>query len=164
VNNDVRLRGEVEEDSGFGKNKGNRGKRGVGLRVCCRAFSPFLCITWRGRRWAMDDYMREMGDLKTLVTKTLEKKGVLARIRVKLFARFCCILLICRIPMLWLHVHCDLSLDVRRSCKKNALTQLGVMASDVHCLLLLFVAFGDTQTGRNELRYFARTVHWHPST
>jgi hypothetical protein len=30
----------------------------------------------------MDDYMREMGDLKTLVTKTLEKKGVLARIRV----------------------------------------------------------------------------------
>jgi hypothetical protein len=28
VNNDVRLRGEVEEGSGFGKNKGNRGKRG----------------------------------------------------------------------------------------------------------------------------------------
>jgi hypothetical protein len=50
VNNDVRLRGEVEEGSGFGKNKGNRGKRGVGLRVCCRAFSPLLCITWRGRR------------------------------------------------------------------------------------------------------------------
>ncbi len=50
VSNDVRLRGEVEEGSGFGKNKGNRGKRGVGLRVCCRAFSPLLCITWRGRR------------------------------------------------------------------------------------------------------------------
>jgi hypothetical protein len=33
----------------------------------------------------MDDYMREMGELKTLVTKTLEKKGVLARIRVALF-------------------------------------------------------------------------------
>jgi hypothetical protein len=31
----------------------------------------------------MDDYMREMVDLKTLVTKTLEKKGVLARIRVR---------------------------------------------------------------------------------
>jgi hypothetical protein len=34
----------------------------------------------------MDDYMREMGELKTLVTKTLEKKGVLARIRVTLFS------------------------------------------------------------------------------
>lgn len=32
----------------------------------------------------MDDYMKEMMDLKTLVTKTLEKKGVLARIRVRL--------------------------------------------------------------------------------
>jgi hypothetical protein len=30
----------------------------------------------------MDDCMREMVDLKMLVTKTLEKKGVLARIRV----------------------------------------------------------------------------------
>ena len=30
----------------------------------------------------MDDYMREMVDLKSLVTKTLEKRGVLARIRV----------------------------------------------------------------------------------
>jgi hypothetical protein len=36
----------------------------------------------------MDDYMREMGELKTLVTKTLEKKGVLARIRVTLFFFF----------------------------------------------------------------------------
>jgi hypothetical protein len=36
----------------------------------------------------MDDYMREMGELKTLVTKTLEKKGVLARIRVTLFFSF----------------------------------------------------------------------------
>lgn len=35
---------------------------------------------------AMDDYMREMVDLKTLVTKTLEKKGVLARIRAELRA------------------------------------------------------------------------------
>jgi FGFR1 oncogene partner len=34
----------------------------------------------------MDDYMREMGELKTLVTKTLEKKGVLARIRAELRA------------------------------------------------------------------------------
>ncbi|KAG0588177.1 hypothetical protein KC19_2G222300 [Ceratodon purpureus] len=34
----------------------------------------------------MDDYMREMVDLKTLVTKTLEKKGVLARIRAELRA------------------------------------------------------------------------------
>lgn len=33
----------------------------------------------------MDDYMREMVDLKTIVTKTLEKKGVLARIRVLVF-------------------------------------------------------------------------------
>lgn len=30
----------------------------------------------------MDDYAREMMDLKTLVTRTLEKKGVLAKIRV----------------------------------------------------------------------------------
>ncbi|KAM0069049.1 putative transcription factor interactor and regulator LisH family [Helianthus debilis subsp. tardiflorus] len=29
----------------------------------------------------MDDYTREMMDLKTLVTRTLEKKGVLAKIR-----------------------------------------------------------------------------------
>ncbi len=83
VNNDVRLRGEVEEGSGFGKNKGNRGKRGGwGWEFVAELFHHSLCITWRGRRWAMDDYMREMGDLKTLVTKTLEKKGVLARIRV----------------------------------------------------------------------------------
>lgn len=34
----------------------------------------------------MDDYMREMVDLKTLVTKTLEKKGVLARIRVRFYS------------------------------------------------------------------------------
>jgi FGFR1 oncogene partner len=34
----------------------------------------------------MDDYMREMMDLKTLVTRTLEKKGVLARIRAELRA------------------------------------------------------------------------------
>ncbi|KAG0588176.1 hypothetical protein KC19_2G222200 [Ceratodon purpureus] len=34
----------------------------------------------------MDDYMREMVDLKTLVTKTLEKRGVLARIRAELRA------------------------------------------------------------------------------
>lgn len=33
----------------------------------------------------MDDYTREMMDLKTLVTRTLEKKGVLARIRVRKF-------------------------------------------------------------------------------
>jgi hypothetical protein len=33
----------------------------------------------------MDDYTREMMDLKTLVTRTLEKKGVLAKIRVYLF-------------------------------------------------------------------------------
>lgn len=32
----------------------------------------------------MDDYTREMMDLKTLVTRTLEKKGVLAKIRVPL--------------------------------------------------------------------------------
>lgn len=31
----------------------------------------------------MDDYTRQMMDLKTLVTRTLEKKGVLAKIRVK---------------------------------------------------------------------------------
>ncbi|XP_042444729.1 protein TONNEAU 1a-like [Zingiber officinale] len=34
----------------------------------------------------MDDYAREMMDLKTLVTRTLEKKGVLARIRAELRA------------------------------------------------------------------------------
>ncbi|CAL9069435.1 unnamed protein product [Musa banksii] len=33
----------------------------------------------------MDDYAREMMDLKTLVTRTLEKKGVLAKIRVKCY-------------------------------------------------------------------------------
>ncbi|KAL0403447.1 UNVERIFIED_CONTAM: protein TONNEAU 1a [Sesamum radiatum] len=32
----------------------------------------------------MDDYTREMMDLKTLVTRTLEKKGVLAKIRVSI--------------------------------------------------------------------------------
>jgi len=31
----------------------------------------------------MDDYAREMMELKTLVTRTLEKKGVLAKIRVR---------------------------------------------------------------------------------
>lgn len=35
---------------------------------------------------AMDDYTREMMDLKTLVTRTLEKRGVLARIRAELRA------------------------------------------------------------------------------
>lgn len=34
----------------------------------------------------MDDYAREMMDLKTLVTRTLEKKGVLAKIRVSINA------------------------------------------------------------------------------
>ncbi|XP_042451153.1 protein TONNEAU 1a-like [Zingiber officinale] len=34
----------------------------------------------------MDDYSREMMELKTLVTRTLEKKGVLARIRAELRA------------------------------------------------------------------------------
>ncbi|WOL04374.1 hypothetical protein Cni_G13095 [Canna indica] len=34
----------------------------------------------------MDDYAREMMDLKTLVTRTLEKKGVLAKIRTELRA------------------------------------------------------------------------------
>ncbi|KAG6486647.1 hypothetical protein ZIOFF_055226 [Zingiber officinale] len=34
----------------------------------------------------MDDYAREMMELKTLVTRTLEKKGVLARIRAELRA------------------------------------------------------------------------------
>ncbi|OMO69447.1 putative FGFR1 oncogene partner [Corchorus capsularis] len=33
----------------------------------------------------MDDYTREMMDLKTLVTRTLEKKGVLAKIRARFF-------------------------------------------------------------------------------
>jgi hypothetical protein len=32
----------------------------------------------------MDDYAREMMELKTLVTRTLEKKGVLAKIRVQI--------------------------------------------------------------------------------
>jgi hypothetical protein len=39
----------------------------------------------------MDDYAREMMELKTLVTRTLEKKGVLAKIRVRtsnLFSSF----------------------------------------------------------------------------
>nr|ACN30626.1 unknown [Zea mays] len=34
----------------------------------------------------MDDYAREMMELKTLVTRTLEKKGVLAKIRAELRA------------------------------------------------------------------------------
>ncbi|XP_075494945.1 protein TONNEAU 1a-like isoform X1 [Primulina tabacum] len=34
----------------------------------------------------MDDYTREMMDLKTLITRTLEKKGVLAKIRAELRA------------------------------------------------------------------------------
>ncbi|CAI0442897.1 unnamed protein product [Linum tenue] len=37
-------------------------------------------------RRKMDDYTREMMDLKTLVTRTLEKKGVLAKIRAELRA------------------------------------------------------------------------------
>ena len=41
----------------------------------------------------MDDYTREMMDLKTLVTRTLEKKGVLAKIRV-IFSIFLFIFLI----------------------------------------------------------------------
>ena len=36
----------------------------------------------------MDEYTREMMDLKTLVTRTLEKKGVLAKIRVNFFFFF----------------------------------------------------------------------------
>lgn len=43
----------------------------------------------RARRVAhgeMDDYTREMMDLKTLITRTLEKKGVLAKIRAELRA------------------------------------------------------------------------------
>jgi hypothetical protein len=36
----------------------------------------------------MDDYAREMMELKTLVTRTLEKKGVLAKIRVSSFSLF----------------------------------------------------------------------------
>ena len=39
-------------------------------------------VIGRARNREMDDYTREMMDLKTLVTRTLEKKGVLARIRV----------------------------------------------------------------------------------
>ncbi|KAL6011133.1 Protein TONNEAU 1a [Asimina triloba] len=40
----------------------------------------------RAREAEMDDYTREMMDLKTLVTRTLEKKGVLAKIRAELRA------------------------------------------------------------------------------
>ncbi|KAI3731040.1 hypothetical protein L1987_62223 [Smallanthus sonchifolius] len=40
----------------------------------------------RRRAYKMDDYTREMMDLKTLVTRTLEKKGVLAKIRAELRA------------------------------------------------------------------------------
>ncbi len=50
----------------------------------CSSIHSFVCIAHAASS-AMDDYMREMGELKTLVTKTLEKKGVLARIRVTLF-------------------------------------------------------------------------------
>lgn len=38
------------------------------------------------KKQGMDDYTREMMDLKTLVTRTLEKKGVLAKIRAELRA------------------------------------------------------------------------------
>jgi FGFR1 oncogene partner len=40
----------------------------------------------RRQHTTMDDYTREMMDLKTLVTRTLEKKGVLAKIRAELRA------------------------------------------------------------------------------
>ncbi|KAG6404664.1 hypothetical protein SASPL_136917 [Salvia splendens] len=43
----------------------------------------------------MDDYTREMMDLKTLVTRTLEKKGVLAKIRVSIDALVDCIPICC---------------------------------------------------------------------
>lgn len=48
----------------------------------------------------MDDYTREMMDLKTLVTRTLEKKGVLAKIRVSITAlSLCCSFFFSRILM-----------------------------------------------------------------
>ncbi|KAG5379641.1 hypothetical protein IGI04_027483 [Brassica rapa subsp. trilocularis] len=43
----------------------------------------------------MDDYTREMMDLKTLVTRTLEKKGVLAKIRAELRASRLLCALVC---------------------------------------------------------------------
>lgn len=43
---------------------------------------------WGNFLGKMDDYTREMMDLKTLVTRTLEKKGVLAKIRVSITALF----------------------------------------------------------------------------
>ncbi|KAI3817700.1 hypothetical protein L1987_11497 [Smallanthus sonchifolius] len=46
----------------------------------------FFLQTYTRRRRTMDDYTREMMDLKTLVTRTLEKKGVLAKIRAELRA------------------------------------------------------------------------------
>ncbi|CAD5196768.1 unnamed protein product, partial [Musa acuminata subsp. malaccensis] len=49
----------------------------------------YFSALWReevGEGDKMDDYAREMMDLKTLVTRTLEKKGVLAKIRAELRA------------------------------------------------------------------------------
>ncbi|CAM8952259.1 unnamed protein product [Rhodiola kirilowii] len=56
------------------------------LCVQSRQSNPQAECGRRGRLGQMDDYTREMMDLKTLVTRTLEKKGVLAKIRAELRA------------------------------------------------------------------------------
>lgn len=75
------------------------------LHVVCPCLGLFVVLfflPWTDRRsgsslvvlvgkalpssFTMDDYMKEMMDLKALVTKTLEKKGVMARIRAELRA------------------------------------------------------------------------------
>ncbi|RWV99591.1 hypothetical protein BHE74_00025071 [Ensete ventricosum] len=59
------------------------------MRKFYEAKEGLLLTLWReeevGEGDKMDDYAREMMDLKTLVTRTLEKKGVLAKIRVKCY-------------------------------------------------------------------------------
>jgi hypothetical protein len=60
-----------------------RRRRSIQLKERERERERSLVRNWKSEE--MDDYTREMMDLKTLVTRTLEKKGVLARIRVRLF-------------------------------------------------------------------------------
>jgi hypothetical protein len=59
-----------------------RRRRSIQLKERERERERSLVRNWKSEE--MDDYTREMMDLKTLVTRTLEKKGVLARIRVRL--------------------------------------------------------------------------------
>lgn len=72
----------------------------------------------------MDDYAREMMELKTLVTRTLEKKGVLAKIRVQ----------IPHPPSLFFSSLAHLSADLTHYLRISIFAPAGI--ASLHCLLL----------------------------